>query len=92
MKNEMHTIGPAQMIALGRAVHAGLMILNARLFTLLALACSAAMFTWVIYAPDPLRLATAAAFAILVYLPVLRLETQRRDAVAAAQPPQETEQ
>jgi hypothetical protein len=52
-------------------VAGGIRLLNARLLTLLALVSAIGMFAWACSQPSPERLMVAAAFAVLVFLPVL---------------------
>jgi hypothetical protein len=55
-------------------VSLGLKVLSARLALLLTLLLTFALFAYSMYAPDLLRLATASAFALLVWLPVTRID------------------
>lgn len=61
-------------------------ILNQRALTLLALLMCAGMFGVVVWDPQPWRLAGAAAFAVLVYLPLLRVDAARHAPPAADTP------
>lgn len=54
-----------------------MMVLNARVFTLLGLLLSAAAFGYVLYQPDWVRAFAACAFALLVFWPLQRMEAQR---------------
>lgn len=69
-------IRPPELVALTRFVQASFLILNARVFTLTALFMCAAAFAYVLYRPDWIRFAGACAFAAMVFLPCIRLESQ----------------
>ena len=77
MKNELERLVPQELVMLASVVRASMLVLNARLFTLLGMALSACLFGWVLWQPDWIRLAGAVAFAVLVYLPVQRMESQK---------------
>lgn len=74
---------PVELVALARFCKAAMLVLNARLFTLLGMALCACAFGWVMWMPDWTRFASAVAFALLVFWPLQRMETQR---VAQQQP------
>lgn len=74
---------PAELVALSRFCQAALVILNARLFTLLGTMLSACAFGWVMWIPDWTRFAAAVGFALLVFLPLQRMEARR---IAQQQP------
>lgn len=77
MKNEMKNLMPQEMVAIARITQALMVILNARLFTLLGMALCASGFGWVLWQPDWIRAFAACAFAVLVYWPLVRMEAQR---------------
>ncbi len=68
---------PAELMVIARVASAALTILNARLFTLLGMLLCAAAFGYVLWQPDWIRFAGACAFAALVYLPIVKLESNR---------------
>ncbi len=80
MRNEIENLLPQELVAVARISQALLIVLNARLFTLLGMALSASLFGWVMWQPDWIRFAGACAFAVIVYLPVQRLEHNRNKA------------
>lgn len=77
MRNEIERLVPAELMAVARVAQALLIVLNARLFTLLGMGLCAALFGWVLWQPDWIRFAGACAFAILCYLPAQRMEQRR---------------
>jgi len=77
MKNEIKNLLPEELIRLARFCQAALLLLNARMFTLLGMLLSACLFGWVLWQPDWIRFAGAVAFAILVFMPLQRMENQR---------------
>lgn len=77
MKNDLKTLVPQELIALVHFCQAAMLILNARLFTLLGLLLCAGAFGYVLWNPDPTRLLAACAFAIIVYLPLMKMEARR---------------
>lgn len=77
MKNELQNLVPKEVVALARFAHAAMLILNARLFTLFGLLLCAAAFGYALWAPDYTRTITAIAFAVIVYLPLLKMEARR---------------
>lgn len=76
---------PINLMMLGKLVNASLRVLTDQLLTTVALLICGVLFGWVLYAPDWIRLAGASAFAILVYLPLVRAEARK-------QQPQEPQQ
>lgn len=64
--------------ALVQFAHVGIRVVNERLLTLLGMIICAALFAVVMWQPDWVRLAAAGAFAVLVYLPLLRHEQQKK--------------
>ncbi len=84
MKREIENLMPQELVAVARISQALLIVLNARLFTLLGMALSAALFGWVMWQPDWIRFAGACAFAALVFLPIHRLEQRRQQAAQEA--------
>lgn len=77
MKNEIRNLMPAELIALARFCQAALLALNARLFTLLALVLDFVLFGFAALDPHWIRFACACAFAVLVFIPVQRMEADR---------------
>ena len=77
MKNEIKNLMPYELMALARFCQAALILLNARMFTLLTTLLSACLFGWVLWQPDWIRFAAACAFALLVGVPLQRMEAQR---------------
>lgn len=77
VKNEMKNLVPRELIALVNFCQAAMLILNARLFTLLGLLLCAGAFGYALWVPDYTRTITAVAFAVIVYLPLLRMEARR---------------
>lgn len=59
-------------------INAGMKVLSMRVVLLLTLLLTAALFAWCLYLPGPYRLGAAAAFAVLVFLPVIRRESKER--------------
>jgi hypothetical protein len=68
---------PAEMMGLARFCGAAMTIINARLFTLLGALLAWALFGWVLWQPDWIRFAGACAFALMVFLPLQRMEHRR---------------
>ncbi len=68
---------PAEMMHVARITQALMAVLNARLFTLLSTMLAASLFGWVMWQPDWIRFAGACAFALLVFLPLQRMEQRR---------------
>ncbi len=83
MKNEIENMVPAQVIALAKFCHSALLVLNSRVFTLLAMLLSAGLFAWSLYDPNWIRIVGAVCFSVLVFLPI-----QRMEAIRSSQPPQ----
>lgn len=77
MKDETQHLIPEELMFLARFCREALVILNARLFTLLGTLLAAAMFGWVLWQPDWIRFAGACAFALLVFWPLQRMEYRR---------------
>lgn len=48
-----------------------------RLLSWAAVAISAVLFGWVLYAPDKIRLIAACAYAVLVVWPIIRLDARK---------------
>ena len=57
-------------------IAAGTRVLSARLALFSALGLAFSLFAWAMYMPGDYRLATATLFAVLVFLPVLRLDSK----------------
>ena len=55
-----------------RFISGGLKVLSVRVALFIALILTFSLFAWVMYAPDYWRLAGAVAFALLVFLPIVR--------------------
>jgi len=62
------------LAALVRYVKTGLVVLQTRFFVLLGLLLCAGAFAWTLWGPTYERIVASCAFAVLVYLPLLRLE------------------
>lgn len=77
MKNDIKNLVPQEVIFLARFCQNAMLILNARLFTLLGMLLCAMAFGWVMWLPDWTRFAAACAFAVIVYLPAQRMESRR---------------
>ncbi len=76
-RDPVSNLMPPELIALTRFCQAALIMLNARMFTLLGMVMCAGAFAWVLLDPHWIRFAGACAFAALVYLPVLSMERAR---------------
>jgi len=59
------------VVTLAKAVQVGLKVLSARLMALFGLCMTFGLFTWAMYLGSWTALATAGAFAVVVFLPVL---------------------
>ncbi len=77
MKNELSKMVPQELVMLAHVAQGLLIILNARLFTLLGMFLCASAFGWVLWQPDWIRAFAACAFAMIVYWPVVRMEAKR---------------
>jgi hypothetical protein len=77
MKNEMKNLLPQELMVVARITQSMMLILNARLFTLLGMGLCAAAFGWTLWQPDWIRAFGACAFAVLVYWPAVRMEAKR---------------
>jgi hypothetical protein len=77
MKNDMDKLIPQELIALSRFCSAAMLILNARLFTLIGMIFCATGFGWVMWEPDWIRAFAACAFSLLVFWPLARMEARR---------------
>lgn len=77
MKNEIANLMPKELMMLVRFCNAALIILNARLFTLLGAVMSFILFGWVLWQPDWIRFAGACAFALFCFLPLQRMEARK---------------
>lgn len=76
-RDPVSNLMPPELLALTRFCQAALIMLNARMFTLLGMCLCAALFGWTMLDPHWIRFAGACAFAGLVYLPALRMEVNR---------------
>lgn len=77
MQRETGKLIPQELVALATVCKALLVIVNARLFTLLGMLLCAAAFGYVLWQPDWIRAFAACAFACLVYWPLVRMEVKR---------------
>lgn len=68
-----------QVKALMLFLNAGIKVMSARLVLLLSMLLSFALFAWVMAEPEPLRVAAATLFALLVFLPVVRLDQKQAE-------------
>jgi len=57
-------------------VSIGLRVLSARIVLLLALALTFSLFAWAMYWPTHERIACATIFALLVFIPVIRMDSK----------------
>ena len=73
----MGPVSQAQAVAI---INVAVRVLSERALTFAGMSVSAVLFGWVMYAPDPWRLGAAAAFAVLVFLPLVRHEAARAKA------------
>lgn len=58
-------------------IAAGTKILSARFAMIFTMLLTFALFSWVMYAPDYWRLGAATIFALLVFIPVIRLDASQ---------------
>lgn len=82
-REDLTNLMPQEILMIARVAQSLMLVLNARLFTLLSLCFAAAGFGWCMWIPDWTRFAAACAFAILVFLPLSRMEAKR---IAAQSP------
>lgn len=75
----MDKIQAPEIEAMVRFARAGLLALSERVLTLLGLIMSFSLAGWSMLEPTWQRGAIVAAFAILVYWPLVRLETKRKE-------------
>lgn len=61
-----------EILAVIRFAQVLLRVVSERLLLILGMVICAVLFGWVMLAPDWIRVAGACAFAILVYLPIVR--------------------
>lgn len=80
-REDENRLVPQEIVMLARVAQSLMLVLNARLFTLLGMMFCAAGFGWVLWQPDWIRAFGACAFAVLVYWPVARMEAKRIAAV-----------
>lgn len=76
-RDELKNLMPAEVMIVARVAQAMLLVINARLFTLLGMFFCAAGFGWVLWEPNWIRAFGACAFAVLVYWPLVRMEAKR---------------
>ncbi len=67
-------------------VSMGLKVLSARLMMLLTLLLTFVLFCWAMWNPNYLSIACATIFAVLVYLPTVRLDKSTKEARAVVSP------
>lgn len=77
MKNEMEKLVPQELMMLARFCQAAMLILNARMFTMLGLLMAFSMFAWAAWKSDYVAVVAACAFSLLVFLPLQRMELRR---------------
>lgn len=75
----MSDMRPAEVDAVIRFAQIGLRTLSERALTWTALAGCMASFGYAAMEPDWIRVGGACAFAVLVFWPLLKLETLRKD-------------
>ena len=63
-----------QTRALIEFLGAGVRVLSARIVLVMAMLLTFSLFCWALYLPGELRLAAATLFALLVFLPIIRLD------------------
>jgi hypothetical protein len=71
-------------------ISTGLKVLSARLVLLLTLAMTFALFCWGCYDPTWQRIACVTVFAILVYLPIVKLDSGQSKERAIVSPQENT--
>lgn len=74
----MDNMRPAEVEAVIRFARAGLSALSERSLTWAGLFLSAALFAYAAWEATWIQAAAACAFAVLVYWPLVRLETKKR--------------
>ncbi len=77
MRNEIESLAPAQLIVLVQFCKAAMLILNARMFTLGGLLMAFGLFGYAAWRAEYASLLAAAAFALMVFLPLQRMEARR---------------
>jgi len=55
-----------------KIIRLGLEALSERVFALVSLICSFALFAWVMEYPSWIRFSTAVAFSIIIFVPLMR--------------------
>ncbi len=76
-REELKNLVPQELVMIANVAQSLMLVLNARLFTLLGMFFCAAAFGWTMWQPDWIRFAGACAFSVLVYWPVTRMEARR---------------
>ena len=71
-------------------VETGLRVLSARIVLLLTLALTFTLFCWTMYDPTWNRIAACTIFAVLVFLPVIRLDLGTKSDRAVISPTEST--
>ena len=71
-------------------VETGLRVLSARLVMLLTLSLTFALFCWAMYEPTWNRIAACTIFAVLVFLPIIRLDLGTKSDRAVISPTEGT--
>jgi hypothetical protein len=75
-KNEEKNMDQKQIQVMLLYVSIGLRVLSARIVLLLALALTFSLFAWAMYWPTHERIACATIFALLVFIPVIRMDSK----------------
>ncbi len=85
-REELKNLVPQEVVILANVAHSLMLVLNARLFTLLGMSFCAAAFGWVMWQPDWIRAFAACAFTVLCFWPLARMEANRIAATQGDQP------
>jgi|APFre7841882630_1041343.scaffolds.fasta_scaffold619025_1 hypothetical protein len=70
----------SQVKALLLFINAGTKVLSARVLLFVTLFLTFSLFCWALYLPGYERITTAVAFAVLVFLPVIRVDQKSNQA------------
>lgn len=73
----MNLMDPKELAAIGHAVKRLSGILSDKILTTVGMVMCAVLFGWTLYDPDWIRVAACCAFAILVYLPIVKQERNK---------------